>query len=1030
VLAPPTQADTQGSSPGESQEDEIRTCSPRYDEGIGFAEMAGISATQGNSIGRLGAPKLPISTQGSDSSTTGSSPPSESENLPTPASSTRRKSVQFTESPDSSVASAPELSTGSGGQQTRRGSDVSQVSAVTQRTQRMSQIGFNSNTHGVAKHATQHLVVYSVEVHVQTRAQLLPDPCADEIGAICYVIRHETLHQEQGPDYRDIVGCIISDALENDNDEVRPFMWSKPEWKVQRVPSEAALMTAFVESILHWDPDIIVGFEIEKSSIGYIVQRARELQRHSLLDPPIQDLESTLSRLALTAVAELSRLRSRRSEQNPTEQQARGARYMATHASDLSIVGRHCLNLWRIMRGEVKLNTYTPENVAQCVLQRHLPRVQHRIRTQWFREPRLQQRAVAYCVARARLSIEVLDQLDMIGRTSELARVFGIDFYSVLWRGSQYRVESMMLRLAHRHDPPFLSISPTKQQVASQRSLEVIPLVMEPSSRLYTSPVIVLDFRSLYPSVIIAYNLCYSTCLGKIAKNSEGTGTTRKRLGAVDDYSLPPGVLGELKGKLNLSPNEVMFAQRSTRQGILPRMLTEILEARIQVKKDLKKTTDPVVHRILNAKQYALKLIANVTYGYTSASFSGRMPCVDIADAIVAYGRETLESALRQIESNNNGDNPNWNAKVQYGDTDSLFVELPGRSKEEAFAIGAEMERAVNAVNPRPVELEMEKVYHPCILLSKKRYVGYSWESLKQTEPIFDAKGIETIRRDSCPLVAKMEEKALRILFESKDLSKIKRYCQRQWAKLLLQRVSMADLVFRREVKLGSYRSATNIPPAATVATKQMANDRMAEPRHGERVPFVVVYQGPAAPLRDCVVDPRAVLLPDSSLRINARYYIEKQVVPALARLLNIVGADVMGWWESMPRQYKTPLATMRFAGAAGSAGARRTIDAYYQSRECVLCFEEHRGTGHYCAACAAQPARLAFITQSRQVSAQRQHSRIREICLSCCASIGLGAPRDAALADSCVSLDCTVHYERAKAEQYSLTLQQLGAAL
>ena len=308
---------------------------------------------------------------------------------------------------------------------------------------------------------------------------------------------------------------------------------------------------------------------------------------------------------------------------------------------------------------------------------------------------------------------------------------------------------------------------------------------------------------------------------GKIRKTESAGGA--KKLGVLDDYSMPPGLLGELQGKLNLSPNEVMFAQRDVRQGILPRMLTEILEARIQVKKDLKKTTDKVLHRILNAKQYALKLIANVTYGYTSASFSGRMPCVDIADAIVAYGRQALERALKQIESNSE-----WGAKVRYGDTDSLFVELPGRSKEEAFRIGAEMERAVNAVNPRPVELELEKVYHPCILLSKKRYVGYSWESASQTEPVFDAKGIETIRRDSCPLVAKMEDRALRMLFESKDLSAIKSYCQRQWAKLLLQRVSVADLVFRKEVKLGSYRSETNIPPAACVATRQIANDPMA----------------------------------------------------------------------------------------------------------------------------------------------------------------------------------------------------------
>lgn len=60
-------------------------------------------------------------------------------------------------------------------------------------------------------------------------------------------------------------------------------------------------------------------------------------------------------------------------------------------------------------------------------------------------------------------------------------------------------------------------------------------------------------------------------------------------------------------------------------------------------------------------------MIANVTYGYTSASFSGRMPCVDIADAIVSTGRKALEQAKIFIESV-----PAWNATVEYGDTDRL----------------------------------------------------------------------------------------------------------------------------------------------------------------------------------------------------------------------------------------------------------------------------------------------------------------------------------------------------------------------
>jgi DNA polymerase zeta len=94
-----------------------------------------------------------------------------------------------------------------------------------------------------------------------------------------------------------------------------------------------------------------------------------------------------------------------------------------------------------------------------------------------------------------------------------MARTFGIDFFAVLTRGSQYRIESMLSRLAHTQN--YLLLSPSPEHVAQQPAMECLPLVMEPESRLYTSPVIVLDFQSLYPSMVIAYNLCFSTCLGK-----------------------------------------------------------------------------------------------------------------------------------------------------------------------------------------------------------------------------------------------------------------------------------------------------------------------------------------------------------------------------------------------------------------------------------------------------------------------------------------------------------------------------------
>jgi DNA polymerase zeta len=101
--------------------------------------------------------------------------------------------------------------------------------------------------------------------------------------------------------------------------------------------------------------------------------------------------------------------------------------------------------------------------------------------------------------------------------------------------------------------------------------------------------------------------------------------------------------------------------------------------------------------------------------------------------------------------------------RVVYGDTDSMFVHvLPTalhRSHQQqqllhdAFDRMREFTRACNALLPNPMELELEKIFLPCILVTKKRYVGMAFESSKQAEGTFDAKGIESVRRDTCPLV-------------------------------------------------------------------------------------------------------------------------------------------------------------------------------------------------------------------------------------------------------------------------------------
>ncbi|EEB91622.1 hypothetical protein MPER_09992, partial [Moniliophthora perniciosa FA553] len=217
---------------------------------------------------------------------------------------------------------------------------------------------------------------------------------------------------------------------------------------------------------------------------------------------------------------------------------------------------------------------------------------------------------------------------------------------------------------------------------------------------------------------MVSRNYCYSTCLGRVV-DFQG----KNKFGVVDELPRVPGLLDKLQEHIIVSPNGLIFVKSRVRQGLLPRMLTELLDTRVMVKTAMKGVkSDKILTRIMNARQLGLKYIANVTYGYTSASFSGRMPAVEIADAIVQAGRETLKKAIRLIHQTTK-----WNAEVVYGDTDSLFIYLPGRTREQAFLVGQEIADTITRENPKPMILKFEKVYHPCKNLAKKRYVGWKF---------------------------------------------------------------------------------------------------------------------------------------------------------------------------------------------------------------------------------------------------------------------------------------------------------------
>ena len=212
--------------------------------------------------------------------------------------------------------------------------------------------------------------------------------------------------------------------------------------------------------------------------------------------------------------------------------------------------------------------------------------------------------------------------------------------------------------------------------------------VLDAQTGAYYTPITALDFASLYPSIMRAHNLCFSTLVMQ------------------DRYKNLPGVKYETFG-----PHT--FAQEVP--SLLPVILNELAAFRKKAKKDMAKAAKTPMEAVYNGKQLAYKISMNSVYGFTGAS-KGMLPMLAIASTVTWRGREMIEETKNYVEKNFPG------AKVRYGDTDSVMVEFDvgGRKGQEAidysWQLGEQASEQCSKLFKAPNDLELEKVYCPYFL--------------------------------------------------------------------------------------------------------------------------------------------------------------------------------------------------------------------------------------------------------------------------------------------------------------------------
>ena len=485
---------------------------------------------------------------------------------------------------------------------------------------------------------------------------------------------------------------------------------------------EETMLSDWQKFLVRCDPDVIIGYNTSNFDFPYLLDRAKHLKvagfDHWTRIPSMQ---------------------SRAKESNFSSKQMGSRDTKATN-----INGRLQLDLLQLIQRDHHLRSYTLNSVCAHFLGEQKEDVHYTMITELFNgTPESRRRLALYCLKDAYLPQRLLDKLSCLENYTEMARVTGVPFNLLLSRGQQTRFISQVFRKALEQQ----LVIPNVKSEGSDEQYEGAT-VIEPTRGYYDAPIATLDFASLYPSIMQAHNLCYTTIVNKNA-------IERLNLVKDEDYIV--------------TPSGDTFVTAKQRKGLLAEILEELLSARKQAKRELAVETDPFKKAVLNGRQLALKITANSVYGLTGAT-TGKLPCLEIASSTTSVGRKMIEKTKEEVEKKYTIANGyEHDAQVVYGDTDSVMVKFGTKDLAESMKLGEEAANYVSSKFVKPIKLEFEKVYFPYLLINKKRYAGLYWTKPEKYDKM-DTKGIETVRRDNCLLVQTVIEKVLRMILIDRDV--------------------------------------------------------------------------------------------------------------------------------------------------------------------------------------------------------------------------------------------------------------------
>ena len=430
---------------------------------------------------------------------------------------------------------------------------------------------------------------------------------------------------------------------------------------------EREMLEGLTRLVRDSDPDIITGYNIDNFDLPRIKER---MEAH----------ENSGDRLTRAALAGWGRI--------PITEEAckggrRGAPIMANRQQNRkwTLTGRCVMDAWWEARMTLRPKRETLKFVSELLFPdreelRKMDVDASRMDEEWAARPDV---VLEYCAQDALLPIEILDAISATARKETLAAVGKVPLETAVIGSTSQWLDSLVIRLADREN---VAVPMTRRGGKSDAITGGYVHEIEGGRYPWVA---VLDFKSMYPSIMISNNICHTT---RVDNDNQST-------------------------EVNQSPSGTKFLKKEVREGLVPRLLEDLMSQRDHHKAMMKSTTDESERLFHDQMQFAVKILMNTFYGVFASAFY-RFTHPDIGSAITAWARSNIKKIIHSLEEEGH--------PVVYSDTDSIFVSSPEEGKDALISFGHEL---ASRFTKEGAELEFEKGLS--VFFShgaKKRYVG------------------------------------------------------------------------------------------------------------------------------------------------------------------------------------------------------------------------------------------------------------------------------------------------------------------